>query len=58
MPLGMGFLIFAAKNPDISHKLGLISAKANLVSYAGTDWSSYMSLMPKSSPQPVVSSLR
>jgi ABC-2 type transport system permease protein len=44
MPLGMGFLIFAAKNPDISHKLGLISAKANLVSYAGTNWSSYMSL--------------
>jgi len=44
IPLGMGFLIFAAKNPDISRKLGLISAKANLVSYAGTNWSSYMSL--------------
>jgi len=44
MPLGMGFLIFAAKNPDISQKLGLVGAKANLVSYAGTNWSSYMSL--------------
>ena len=31
MPLGIAFLIFVAKNPEIPRKLGLISAKANLV---------------------------
>jgi ABC-2 type transport system permease protein len=45
MPLGVSFLIFAAKNPAITSKLGLISAKANLVAYAATDWSSYMGLI-------------
>jgi ABC-2 type transport system permease protein len=44
MPLGMGILIFASKNPAISHKLGLVSAKADLVAYAATDWSSYIGL--------------
>jgi ABC-2 type transport system permease protein len=44
MPLGMGILIFASKNPVISHKLGLISVKADLVAYAATDWSSYIDL--------------
>jgi ABC-2 type transport system permease protein len=42
MPLGIAFLIFVAKNPEISQKLGLVSAKANLVSYASTDWPAYM----------------
>ncbi len=44
MPFGMGILIFASKNPVISHKLGLISVKADLVAYAATDWSSYIDL--------------
>jgi ABC-2 type transport system permease protein len=44
MPVGIAFLIFVAKNPDISHKLGLISAKANLMSYASTNWASYLGL--------------
>jgi ABC-2 type transport system permease protein len=44
MPLGIAFLIFAAKNPDITRKLGLISAKANLMAYAATNWSSYLGL--------------
>lgn len=44
MPLGIAFLIFAARNPQISQKLGLISAKANLVAYAGTDWPTYLGL--------------
>jgi len=42
MPLGIGFLIFAAKNPQISQKLGLISAKANLLAYSGTDWTTFL----------------
>ncbi len=44
MPLGIAFLIFVAKNPQLSQKLGLISAKANLVAYSATDWSTYLTL--------------
>ena len=44
MPLGVAFLIFVSKNPEISKKLGLISAKANLMAYAGTDWQTYLGL--------------
>lgn len=44
MPFGMAFLIYLARNPVISHKLGLVSAKADLVAYSATDWSSYLSL--------------
>jgi ABC-2 type transport system permease protein len=44
MPLGMTFLIFVARNPAISQKLGLVSAKANLVAYSATDWRSYLAL--------------
>ncbi len=45
LPLAMAFLIFVARNPEISQKLGLIGAKANLVAYANTDWSAYLSLI-------------
>lgn len=44
MPLGMAFLIFLAKNPELSKKLGLVSAKANLIAYSATDWPSYLVL--------------
>jgi ABC-2 type transport system permease protein len=42
MPLGIAFLIFVSRNPEISKKLGLISAKANLLAYAATDWPTYL----------------
>jgi ABC-2 type transport system permease protein len=42
MPLGIAFLIFVSRNPDISRKLGLVSAKANLVAYSATDWPAYL----------------
>jgi ABC-2 type transport system permease protein len=45
MPLGVGCLIFLAKNPELSRKLGLVSAKANLIAYSATDWSSYLVLL-------------
>jgi ABC-2 type transport system permease protein len=41
LPLGIAFLIFVSKNPEISQKLGLVSAKADLVAFAGTDWPTY-----------------
>lgn len=42
MPLGLAFLIFVSRNPEISKKLGLVSAKADLVAYSATDWSAYL----------------
>jgi ABC-2 type transport system permease protein len=43
LPLGLAFLIFVARNPELSQQLGLMSAKADLVAYAGTDWPAYLS---------------
>ena len=45
MPVGIAFLIFIARNPEISEKLGLVGAKANLVAYAETDWPAYLGLL-------------
>ena len=44
MPLGIAFLIFVATNPEISRKLGLVGAKANLMAYATTNWPTYLGL--------------
>ena len=44
MPLGIAFLIFVARNPAITQKLGLVSAKANLIAYSATDWPTYLEL--------------
>ncbi len=42
MPLGIAFLLFVAKHPEIFEKLGLVSAKANLIAYSATDWPAYL----------------
>jgi ABC-2 type transport system permease protein len=42
MPLGIAFLIFVSRNPEISQQLGLVSAKANLMAFSGTDWPTYL----------------
>jgi ABC-2 type transport system permease protein len=44
MPLGIAFLIFVATHPEVSRKLGLVGAKANLMAYATTNWSTYLAL--------------
>jgi ABC-2 type transport system permease protein len=44
MPLGIAFLIFVATHPEVSRKLGLVGAKANLMAYAATDWPTYLGL--------------
>lgn len=41
MPIGIAFLIYLARNPEVSQRLGLVGAKANLVTYAAIDWSAY-----------------
>jgi ABC-2 type transport system permease protein len=45
MPLGIAFLIYLAKNPTMSQKLGLIGAKANLLAYSTTNWQTYFGLI-------------
>lgn len=44
LPLGIAFLIFVARNPQVAEKLGLVSAKAEIVAYAATDWLAYLRL--------------
>jgi ABC-2 type transport system permease protein len=44
MPLGIAFLIFVATHPEVTRKLGLVGAKANLMAYATTNWSTYLGL--------------
>ncbi len=44
MPLGIAFLIFISKNPDLSRKLGLISTKASLMADTATNWPTYLGL--------------
>jgi ABC-2 type transport system permease protein len=42
LPLGIAFLIFVAKHPELSEQMGLVSAKANLLAYGAIDWPAYM----------------
>lgn len=44
LPFGIGFLLFIARNPEISRKMGLITAKADLMRVTATDWPSYLTL--------------
>jgi len=44
MPAGIAFLVFVSRNPDVSRKLGLVSAKANLLTDAATTWPAYLAL--------------
>jgi ABC-2 type transport system permease protein len=45
LPLAIAFMIFIARNPALSRKLGLISAKANLMAYSATNWPTYLGLL-------------
>jgi hypothetical protein len=56
MPLGIAFLIFVSKNPEISQKLSLVSAKADLVAFSITDWPTYLGLYGPRLLQPADSS--
>ena len=44
MPLGIAFLIFVSRNPEVSRKLGLISAKASLMADTATNWPTYLNM--------------
>jgi ABC-2 type transport system permease protein len=44
LPLAMAFMLFVSHNPDISRKLGLISAKATIVADMAASWPAYLDL--------------
>ena len=44
IPLGMAFLLFVSRNPEISRKLGLISTKATLMADTAANWPTYLGL--------------
>lgn len=45
LPLGVAFLLFISRNPEISRQLGLISTKANLMAATATNWPTYLGLL-------------
>jgi ABC-2 type transport system permease protein len=44
LPLAMAFMLYISRNPEISRKLGLISAKATLMSDMAATWPAYLAL--------------
>ena len=44
IPLGLAFLLFVSKNPDVSRRLGLISTKATLMADTAANWPVYLGL--------------
>ena len=44
LPLAMAFMLFVSHNPEIARKLGLISAKATLLSDMAATWPAYLAL--------------
>jgi ABC-2 type transport system permease protein len=45
MLLGIAFLLYVSKNPEVARNLGLISAKADLMSASATTWPAYLGLL-------------
>lgn len=45
MPLGIAFLVFVSRNPELARRVGLISAKANLMADTATNWPAYLGLL-------------
>ncbi len=45
LPIMIGLMILISKNPEISRKLGVISAKADLIGFSATNWSAFMGLV-------------
>lgn len=46
IPMMMGLLVFVAKNPELSSKLGLIGTKATI--FGTSDWSAYLGILTQS----------
>jgi len=44
LPSAVALMIIISRNPEVSRKLGVISAKADLIAFSATDWSAYLIL--------------
>lgn len=45
LPVVVALMIIISKNPEISRKLGVISAKADLIGLAATEWPGFLTLI-------------
>jgi ABC-2 type transport system permease protein len=45
LPVMASLMILISRNPEISRKLGVISAKADLIGFSTTDWHTFLVLM-------------
>jgi len=43
-PLGIAFLLFVSRNPEVSRKLGLISTKASILADSAASWPTYFGM--------------
>jgi ABC-2 type transport system permease protein len=44
LPLAIALMVLISRNPEVSKKLGILSAKADLVAFSATNWPAYLTL--------------
>jgi ABC-2 type transport system permease protein len=44
LPLAIALMVLISRNPEVSKKLGILSAKADLVAFSATNWPAYLIL--------------
>ena len=44
LPMAIALMVLISRNPEISQKLGILSAKADLIAFSATNWPAYMAL--------------
>ncbi len=44
LPMAIALMVLISRNPEISRKLGILSAKADLIAFSATNWPAYMAL--------------
>jgi ABC-2 type transport system permease protein len=44
LPVAIALMVLISRNPDVSKKLGILSAKADLVAFSATNWPAYLTL--------------
>ncbi len=45
LPVVIALMVLISRNPEVSRKLGVISAKADLIAFSATDWPAFMILV-------------
>lgn len=44
LPVAVALMVLISRNPEISRKMGILSAKADLVAFSATNWPTYLTL--------------